>query len=306
MNNKELYDVIIIGAGPAGLTGAIYASRANLKVLIIEAGVNGGKLSKTYEIENYPGIDKISGLELATKLTEHGQAFGAKLISGDVIRIDENDSNKTVVLANGDQYESKTIIVATGTKERTLDLEHANEFTGRGISYCAVCDGFFYRNKNVAVIGGGNSALEESLYLASIANKVTIIIRRDEFRADASVVDKVKANDKIEIIYKHIPDKLMIEDDRIVGLQIKDVETLENKVVDCAGIFPYIGADPCTDFLDKSILDERGYIKCNDDMSTSIKGIYGAGDCIVKDLRQVVTACNDGAIAANSISKLLK
>ena len=303
---NELYDVIIIGGGPAGLTAAIYASRANLKVLIIEAAVNGGKLSKTYEIENYPGIKSISGLELATQLTEHSQQFGAKLISGEVMRIDNTDEGKNVVLKNDDVYSAKAVIVATGTKEKTLALEHADEFTGRGISYCAVCDGFFYRNKNVAIIGGGNYALEESLYLASLAAKVTIIIRRDEFRADASVVDKVKANEKIEIITKHLPESLVIENDRIVGLNIKDVDSGEISKVDCNGIFPYIGADPCTDFLDASILDERGYIIANSDMSTAIPGIYGAGDCIKKDLRQVVTACNDGAIAANSIIKSLK
>ncbi|MBR3251179.1 MAG: thioredoxin-disulfide reductase [Erysipelotrichaceae bacterium] len=302
---QEIYDVIIIGAGPAGLTAAIYASRANLSVLIIEGGVNGGKLSKTYEIENYPGIEKIAGIELADQLTKHGQKFGAKLISGNVEKVIDGE-NKKVVLADKSEYEGKTLIVATGTKERTLDLPEADKYTGRGISYCAVCDGFFYRKKDVVVIGGGNSALEESLYLASLVNKVTIILRRDVFRAEASIVDKVKANEKIEVITKVVPEALRIEDDRITGLKIKDVETGETRTLDCAGIFPYIGADPCTDFLDQSILDEKGYIIANDDMSTAVKGIYAAGDCIVKDLRQVVTACNDGAIAANSIIKALK
>ena len=171
---SERYDVVIVGAGPAGLTAAIYASRANLSVLIIEAGVNGGKLSKTYEIENYPGIKSISGLELANQLTEHGQQFGAKLIAGEVRSIEEGEILK-VKLADGTIYEAKAVIIATGTKERTLDLPHADEFTGRGISYCAVCDGFFYRKKQIAIIGGGNSALEEALYLASLAEKVTII-----------------------------------------------------------------------------------------------------------------------------------
>ena len=302
---QEIYDVIIIGAGPAGLTAAIYASRVNLSVLIIEGGVNGGKLSKTYEIENYPGIEKIAGIELADQLTKHGQKFGAKLISGNVEKVIDGE-NKKVVLADKSEYEGKTLIVATGTKERTLDLPEVDKYTGRGISYCAVCDGFFYRKKNVVVIGGGNSALEESLYLASLVNKVTIILRRDVFRAEASIVDKVKANEKIEVITKVVPEALRIEDDRITGLKIKDVETGETRTLDCAGIFPYIGADPCTDFLDQSILDEKGYIIADDDMSTAVKGIYAAGDCIVKDLRQVVTACNDGAIAANSIIKALK
>lgn len=303
---EKMYDLIIIGAGPAGLTAAIYASRANLSVLIIESGVNGGKLSKTYEIENYPGISSISGLQLAEQLTTHGQQFGAKLISGEVDGIKDNGETKTVLLKDGSKYDSKTIIIATGTKERTLDLENAENFTGRGISYCAVCDGFFYRNKDVVIIGGGNSALEESLFLASLANKITIVIRRDEFRADGKVVDKVKENEKIEIITKHLPEQLVIEDDMIKGLKIKDIETGEISTIECAGIFPYIGADPCTEFVDRSILNENGYIKTNPDMSTAIKGIYAAGDCIEKDLRQVVTACNDGAIAANSVVKYLK
>ncbi|MBQ6477951.1 MAG: thioredoxin-disulfide reductase [Erysipelotrichaceae bacterium] len=303
---NELYDVIIIGAGPAGLTAAIYASRANLKTLVFEAEVNGGKLSKTHMVENYPGIASISGLELAMQLSEHGQKFGATLMSGTVEKVLEDGDHKTVLLTNGQEYHTKTVVVATGTKERILDVPHAKEFTGRGVSYCAVCDGFFYRNKKVVVIGGGNSALEEALYLASLASEVTIIIRRDVFRAEASVVDKVRSNEKIRIITRHVPEQLVIEEDRIKGLMIRNVDNNEMQLIACNGIFPYIGADPCTSFLDPSILDPNGYMIVNPDMSTSIAGIYGAGDCVVKDLRQIVTACNDGAIAASSITKYLK
>ena len=303
---NELYDVIIIGAGPAGLTAAIYASRANQKTLVFEAEVNGGKLSKTHMVENYPGIASISGLELAMQLSEHGQKFGATLMSGTVEKVLEDGDHKTVLLTNGQEYHTKTVVVATGTKERILDVPHAKEFTGRGVSYCAVCDGFFYRNKKVVVIGGGNSALEEALYLASLASEVTIIIRRDVFRAEASVVDKVRSNEKIRIITRHVPEQLVIEEDRIKGLMIRNVDNNEMQLIACNGIFPYIGADPCTSFLDPSILDPNGYMIVNPDMSTSIAGIYGAGDCVVKDLRQIVTACNDGAIAASSITKYLK
>ena len=302
---NKTYDVIIIGAGPAGLTAAIYASRANLKTLIIEAAINGGKLSKTYQIENYPGFESVSGLELAQHLMDHSQKFGAELISGEVTEI-SGTQNKTVTLSDGRALTCKAVIIATGTKERTLDLPHANEYTGRGISYCAVCDGFFYRNKEVVIIGGGNSALEEALYLATLASKVTIVIRRDVFRAEAGIVDKVKANEKIEIITKHIPESLCIKDDRICGINLKDVDTNEITTVPCKGIFPYIGADPVTDFLDPSLLDEKGYIITKQDMSTAAEGIFAAGDCIRKDLRQVITACNDGAIAADSAARYLK
>ena len=300
------YDVIIIGSGPAGLTAAIYATRANLTTAIIEGDTPGGKLTKTYEIENYPGFERISGVDLAMQMMEHGQKFGAVMEFSPVTEIDDEGEFKLVHLGDGRVLTTKAVIVATGTNERQLDLPRAKEFTGRGISYCAVCDGAFYRNKEVAVIGGGNSALEESLYLTQLVEKVNIIIRRDVFRADATVVDKVRNNPKINIITKSLPQELVIEDNTIKGLVIKNVETGELSTVDCAGIFPYMGADPATGFLKNlNILDERGYIVVNKDMETAVPGIYGAGDVTVKDLRQVVTATNDGAIAANACVKYL-
>ena len=300
------YDVIIIGSGPAGLTAAIYATRANLTTAIIEGDTPGGKLTKTYEIENYPGFERISGVDLAMQMMEHGQKFGAVMEFSPVTEIDDEGEFKLVHLGDGRVLTTKAVIVATGTNERQLDLPRAKEFTGRGISYCAVCDGAFYRNKEVAVIGGGNSALEESLYLTQLVNKVNIIIRRDVFRADATVVDKVRNNPKINIITKSLPQELVIEDNAIKGLVIKNVETGELSTVECAGIFPYMGADPATGFLKNlNILDERGYIVVNKDMETAVPGIYGAGDVTVKDLRQVVTATNDGAIAANACEKYL-
>ena len=300
------YDVIIIGSGPAGLTAAIYATRANLTTAIIEGDTPGGKLTKTYEIENYPGFERISGVDLAMQMMEHGQKFGAVMEFSPVTEIDDEGEFKLVHLGDGRVLTTKAVIVATGTNERQLDLPRAKEFTGRGISYCAVCDGAFYRNKEVVVIGGGNSALEESLYLTQLVEKVNIIIRRDVFRADATVVDKVRNNPKINIITKSLPQELVIEDNAIKGLVIKNVETGELSTVDCAGIFPYMGADPATGFLKNlNILDERGYIVVNKDMETAVPGIYGAGDVTVKDLRQVVTATNDGAIAANACVKYL-
>lgn len=302
----EKYDVIIVGAGPAGLSAGIYASRANLNTLIIENAAMGGKLSKTHIIENYPGISEISGMDLADQLTKHGQAFGAKVVNASIASMDIKGDIKKVVMNNGNEYQSSAIIIATGTKERQLQLDRANEFTGQGVSYCAVCDGFFYRKKSVVVIGGGNSALEESLFLADLCEKVTIVIRRDQFRAEAKIVDKVLNNPKIEVVYNSIPNSLVIENERITGLEVKNINTNEVNTLPCVGIFPYIGADPCTELCPQEILDDHNYIKVNLDMSTSIKGVYGAGDVTAKELRQVVTACNDGAIAANSVIKSLK
>ena len=297
----KIYDVIIIGSGPAGLSAAIYCARGNLSCMVIEKEVYGGKLSKTYEIDNYPGVGKISGAELAQKYVDQVKSFNIEIITADINRIENLDTCKKLSAANGKSFLARNIIVATGASENRLNLERADEFTGRGISYCAVCDGFFYRKKDVVIIGGGNSALEEALYLAKLCSSVTIIIRRDVFRADRSVIDKVLSSDRIRVIYKSLPEKLIIEDDVLKGLIIRNVEDGSLREIECTGIFPYIGQSANTSFLDKSILDSKGYMIVNPDMSTAIEGIYGAGDVIAKGLRQVVTAANDGAIAANSI-----
>ena len=300
-----MYDIIIVGAGPAGITAAIYAARSNLNVLVIEGESLGGKLTKIHEIENYPGFSTIGGNELAEDMLEHLKAFGVEIKLGLVKKILDGQIKK-IILEDDEELECKAIIIATGTKEKLLDVPNSKEYTGKGISYCAVCDGFFYRKKDVVVVGGGNSAFQEALFLSSIANKVYIITRRDVFRADASVVEKVKNNEKIEIISKYLPKELIIKDDRVNGLEIENVETKETKVIDCSGIFPYVGAIPNTSFIDLDILDENGYLIVDDNMATKIPGIYGAGDVTNKKLRQVVTATNDGAIAANAIAKYLE
>lgn len=303
---ENIFDLVIIGSGPAGLTSAIYAARGNLRTLLISGDELGGKLTKTFKIENYPGFKEIMGADLANDFLEHVKNYNIEIKEGIVKKIIEANNYKTILLANDESINTKTIIVASGTKENKLKLENADKYTGRGISYCAVCDGFFYRKKDVAVIGGGNSALEEALYLSQLVNKIYIIIRRDVFRASETVLEKVKENEKIELLTNYLPESLIIEEDKIIGLNIKS--TIDNSIkrIDCSGIFPYIGASANTDFLPKEILNEKGYIIVNNDMSTNIKGIFAAGDVIDKDLRQVVTACNDGAIAASSAIKYLK
>lgn len=301
----RVYDLIIIGSGPAGMTAAIYACRAGLSVLIIELGAPGGKLIKTNAIENYPSVIKMQGADLAYAMYEHMNNFKVENIFDEVVEVADKEVYKKVTCKNA-YYLSKTVIIATGTKERLLNIDGEKQFVGKGVSYCAVCDGFFFKDKTVCVIGGGNSALEEALYLSELAAKVYIVIRRDSFRADAIVCDKVKNNPKIEVIYKHVPVKIN-GDDKVYEIILEDVENKNHTSLKVEGIFPYIGADPCTEFVSKlDILDKNNYIVTNAKMETKIPGIYGAGDCIVKDLRQVITACSDGAIAAQSAYHYIK
>lgn len=302
----RISDVIIIGAGPAGMTAAVYASRAGLDTVMIEAGAPGGKLVKTYEISNWPGIKSSSGVDLAMSMFEHSTHFGASYEYGNVVEIKDGDL-KTVVCEDGNEFSAKAIIVATGTQERLLKIPGESENIGRGVSYCAVCDGAFFRDEEVAVIGGGNAALEEALYLTQFAKKVYIIMRRDVFRADEIVVKEIMENPKIELLQKYVPVSIQDDGDAVTSLTLKHTETKEEKVLDVKGIFPYIGADPITSFLENlGVLDERGYMITDEHMESKVPLIYGAGDVRAKVLRQVVTAVNDGAIAAQDAFHKIK
>lgn len=296
---ERQYDLIIIGSGPAGMSASIYASRAGLKTALIEQGAPGGKLNKTSEIANWPGIVSGGGMELADAMFEHATAFGSEYIYGHVVKVIDGDAQKTVVCDDGNNYFARAVIVASGTKERMLNIPGEEANIGRGVSYCAVCDGAFFKQRKVAVIGGGNAALEEAEYLTQFADHVSIIIRRDVFRADQIIQDRILANDKITVIRHHVPVCILDDGSRVSGLKIADVNTNETTLLEVQGIFPYIGQDPETDCLaDLDVLDEHGYMIVDQNCETKRPGIYGAGDVIVKPLRQVVTAVNDGAIAA--------
>lgn len=293
---ERQYDLVIVGAGPAGLTAALYASRAGLKTVIIENGAPGGKLVKTHQISNYPGVKTLAGTDLAMSMLEQAISFGAAYEYGDVSKVDEN---KNVYLSDGTVIEAKAVLVATGTKERLLNIPGEQENIGRGVSFCAVCDGAFFKDKDVVVIGGGNSALEESIYLTNFAKSVTIVIRRDVFRAEKQIQDQIESNAKIRIIKKHIPKEVLSENGKVSGIVLEDVDTKQTQVVECQGIFPYVGQDPMSMCLEGlGVTDEKGYVLVDENMETKIPGIYAAGDVLSKTLRQVVTATNDGAIAA--------
>lgn len=300
------YDVIIIGAGPAGMTAAVYASRAGLKTAMLESAAPGGKLVKTYEIENWPGIKGTDGATLALDMYEHSTNFGAESLYGNVAELKDGDP-KTILCEDGTAYTATTVIIATGTVERMMQIPNEAAMVGKGVSFCAVCDGSFYKGKEVIIVGGGNAALEEAIHLTQFASKITIVIRRAVFRAEPIIQKQVEANEKIAVIINHIPREVIVEDGKVAGLLIEHVETGERQRVAAAGIFPYIGADPATKFVEGlGITDENGYLLVNEKMETTREGIYGAGDVCAKHLRQVVTATNDGAIAAQQIFQRLQ
>lgn len=296
---ERRYDLMIIGAGPAGMSAAIYGSRAGLKTAMLEMGAPGGKLVKTAEISNWPGIMETNGAKLASDMFEHSTSFGAEYVYGVVSKVEDAGEYKKIICEDGTEYEAKAVVVATGTQERMMNIPGEAENVGRGVSYCAVCDGAFFRDQEVCVVGGGNSALEEANYLTQFASRVNIIIRRDVFRADSIVQNAIKDNPKIQVITKHVPIKVVDDGMRVTGLVVKNVDTGIETELATHGIFPYIGLDPATTFLEGlPVLDERGYIIVDENCETKVKGIYGAGDVVAKNLRQVVTATSDGAIAA--------
>lgn len=294
-----MYDIIIIGCGVAGMTAALYAKRANKKVLVLEKNNYGGKIINTIDIENYPGENHISGYDLATKLYNQITELGVEIKYEEVISISLGDSIKKIETKDNN-YTSSAIIIATGSRTRKLNIELEDKFIGKGISYCATCDGSFYKDKDVCVVGGGNTALEEALYLSNIAKKVYLVHRRDKFRGDSLLVNKVIEKDNIEIIYNGNITKLKGEE-KLESIIIDDGIEIE---VD--GLFIAIGYDPNNDIFKNIVeLDENGYIVSDELCHTNIDGIFVAGDNRSKSLRQLVTATSDGAVASSEAIKYL-
>lgn len=292
-----MYDLIIVGAGPAGLTAALYALRANKKVLLLESKCYGGQIINAYKIENYPGIIDISGFEYATNLYNQVKKLGLEMRIETVTHI---DSDKTVI-TNKDKYKAKAIILATGCENRKLELENEDKFIGKGISYCATCDGNFYKNKIVAVVGGGNVALEDALYLSNLAHKVYLIHRNEIFKGENKYLEELKLKDNVEILLNSKIKKIN-GNDKLESIDIENNSNIKNILID--GLFVAIGEKPKNEIFSNIInLDKNGYIISEDGVHTNANGIYVAGDARNKNLRQLTTAVADGSIAASTALK---
>ena len=296
-----MYDLIIIGGGPAGLTAAIYALRANKKVLVIESGAYGGQITKAHKIENYPGIQSISGADFAINLYEQVKNLGAEFKSETVIHVNED---KTVI-TNLSSYQAKAVIIATGAGYKKLQIENEENYIGKGISYCATCDGNFFKNKIVAVVGGGDTAIKDAVYLSDIVKKIYVIHRRDSFRCEGKTLDELKSKQNVEFILNSNVIKLN-GDNLLESIDIKNNDgTISNITLN--GLFIAVGQEPKNGIFTNIVsIDKAGYIESNDGVHTNVEGIYVAGDARQKELRQLTTAVNDGSIAATIAIKEMK
>ena len=297
---KKIYDCVVIGAGVAGMTAAIYLKRANIDFILLEKGVPGGQINKSSNIENYPGFKKVDGPTLAFNIYEQIEKLGVDYKYGDVKEVRDSENYK-VVCTDKEEFVTKTVIIATGRRPRELGLANEKKLLGSGISYCAYCDGMLYKNKDVIIIGGGNSALEEALYIADIANKVYIVHRSSEYRADQFLIDKVnKKENIIKYFNKEVID-ILEQDDKFSGVKLND-----ESVINADGLFIYIGQIPETNFIDNIKTTEDGYIITDSHLKTSDDKIYACGDVLKKDLYQIATSIGEGALAASNIIKILK
>ena len=305
-----MIDIAIIGAGPAGMTASVYARRAGYSVTVFELGMPGGQLSTTDKIENFPGYPEgLPGAELGMKFYEHAQAFGAEFVFEQVVRVEADGAVKKVVTNNGTEekeYEARAIIIATGAHPRTLGVPGEDTFRGHGVSYCGTCDGFFFRGKDVCVVGGGDVAVEDAIYLANMCNSVTVFHRRDELRANKRSQDAAFANGKITFVWNTIVTELK-GDDQLRSVVTKNVKTDEVKEWTFDGCFIFVGYDPNQDVYPQGLAtDERGYVLTDENMATNIPGVYAVGDVRKKNVRQVATAVGDGGIVMSDIERYVR
>ena len=302
-----MYDTMIIGAGPAGMTAALYAARSNLKVALLERGIYGGQMNNTAEIENYPGYARISGPELAEKMFEPLENLGVEHLFGQVEKIEDHGDYKKIITED-EVFETKTVILASGANHRHLGVPGEEEYNSRGVSYCAVCDGAFFRDEDLLVVGGGDSAVEEAIFLTRFAKSVIIVHRRDQLRAQKLLQERAFANEKISFIWDSVVKEIKGDDRRVTSVVFENVKTGQISESDFGGVFVYVGLDPVSDFvkdLGIGICDEAGWIVTDQHTKTAIDGIYAIGDVRQKDLRQITTAVGDGAVAGQEVYKYI-
>lgn len=301
-----IYDVIIIGSGPAGLAAAIYAKRAELNMLVIEkAAISGGQIINTYEVDNYPGFMEISGFDLSMKFREHADKLGTEFITGEVNNFRLEGEVKVITLEDDTEYRTKAVIIATGGVPRHLNVEGEEKLSGMGVSYCATCDGAFFKKREVAVIGGGDVAVEDAIFLARICKQVYVIHRRDEFRAKKGISTKLLSMENVTILWDSVVEKIGGEE-MVESIRVKNVKTGESKDLEVSGVFIAVGYIPNSDlFRNVVATDDGGYIKAGENCETNVPGIFAAGDVRTKGLRQIVTAASDGAIAVTAVEKYL-
>lgn len=294
-------DVIIIGAGPAGLTAALYAARAGLSVLVFEKNIYGGQVALTNEVENYPAIEYITGVEFSMSLYKQVVKQNVEVRLEEVKRVDFSDDIKKIFTDSG-EYEAKTVIIANGVKRRKLGCEGEAQFSGRGVSYCATCDGAFFKGKDVAVVGGGNTAIEDALFLSNICNSVTVVVRRDKVRAERLLFESAKAKTNINFMYDAVVTEICGKSGSVSYVNVKNNTSTENLKLDVAAIFIAIGLEPSNGIFSEFVeLDEHGYIVADETCLTNLPGVFAAGDTRTKALRQIVTAAADGAVAAKNV-----
>ncbi len=305
LNKDIVYDMIIVGGGPGGYTSALYAARAGFNVLVLEKFSAGGQMALTHQIDNYPGFeDGIDGFSLADKMKKQAERFGARSENAEVIKVNLTVNPKEIETAKG-TFLSKTVLLASGANPRELGVDKETELIGRGVAYCASCDGMFYRGKTVVVVGGGNTAAADAILLSRIVKKVIIVHRRDTLKATRIYHEPLMNAENVEFKWDSTVTELLYED-KITGVKIKNVKTGEESIIDCDGVFVSVGRKPATDFLGSQLdLDENGYIIADETTKTSIPGVYAVGDIRTKQLRQVVTAVSDGAMAVHSAEEYL-
>lgn len=301
MADYKQYDVVIIGAGPAGMTAATYASRANLSVMMLDRGIYGGQMNNTAEVENYPGFESILGPDLSEKMYASSTRFGAEYGFGVVESIEIEGHNK-IIHTDMDNYIAKAVIIATGSEHTHLGVDGEEDYQGRGVSYCAVCDGAFFRNDDVVVIGGGDSAVEEGLYLANVVKSVTVLHRRDKLRAQQITQERAFANDKMSFRWHIEVTDILGDGDKVTGVRVINNQTQEVSEIATGGVFVYVGLKPNTQGLENlNITDKAGWIITDDRMQTSVDGIFAVGDVRAKELRQITTAVGDGSVAGQGV-----